>query len=139
MVGLTELASFHFAASVVARALPSPAYSRRPLLLVKQLSRWFVSLPTASLKIRKAAFWQLFLFLMVGLTGLEPATSSSRTKRSTRLNYNPNAVIVLPHNFILTIPNFRFFRKICKNYSTVTDFAKFRGLSTSRPNLFAIK
>ena len=27
--------------------------------------------------------------LLVGLTGLEPATSSTRTKRSTRLNYNP--------------------------------------------------
>ena len=31
-------------------------------------------------------------FCMVGLTGLEPATSSSRTKRSTRLNYNPKVV-----------------------------------------------
>lgn len=31
-------------------------------------------------------------FFMVGLTGLEPATSSSRTKRSTRLNYNPKVV-----------------------------------------------
>lgn len=28
-------------------------------------------------------------FIMVGMTGLEPATSSSRTKRSTRLNYIP--------------------------------------------------
>ena len=38
---------------------------------------------------------------MVGLTGLEPATSSSRTKRSTRLNYNPSikTKLYLPHKF----------------------------------------
>ena len=28
----------------------------------------------------------------VGMTGFEPATSSSRTKRATRLRYSPNAI-----------------------------------------------
>ena len=55
-------------------------------LAVEQLSRWFASANTPQQKnpATRAGF-----LLLVGLTGLEPATSSSRTKRSTRLNYNP--------------------------------------------------
>lgn len=51
----------------------SPPFSVRPGLPIKKTTA-------------KVAFF------MVGLTGLEPATSSSRTKRSTRLNYNPKVV-----------------------------------------------
>ena len=29
-------------------------------------------------------------FWLVGVTGFEPATSSSRTKRATKLRYTPN-------------------------------------------------
>ncbi len=33
-----------------------------------------------------------YLFFLVGVTGFEPATSCSRSKRSTKLSYTPSAV-----------------------------------------------
>ena len=55
--------------------------------VVKPASRRFE--PTANAVQQKKSCHKGRFFLLVGLTGLEPATSSTRTKRSTRLNYNP--------------------------------------------------
>jgi hypothetical protein len=35
--------------------------------------------------------WRRLSFLLVGVTGFEPTTSWSRTKRSTKLSYTPKA------------------------------------------------
>src|SRR5690606_23683461 len=39
---------------------------------------------------------------LVGETGFEPATFSSRTRRATKLRYTPNVVRILPKNFCPT-------------------------------------
>ena len=52
--------------------------------------------------------------VLVGLTGLEPATSSSRTKRSTRLNYNPKLLTLLHHFFYIATIIFKIEQKSAK-------------------------
>ena len=73
---------------------PSPAYFRLPLLLVEQLPRWFVSMPSASLKQKNRHKRRIFV-LMVGMTGFEPATTCTPCKCATRLRYIPNSNIYI--------------------------------------------
>lgn len=63
-----------------------------------------------TLKTKKAAISDGLLAL-VGMTGLEPATSSSRTKRSTRLNYIPSTCIYISQNFFNTSFFYQNFHK----------------------------
>ena len=63
-----------------------------------------------TLKTKKAAISDDLLAL-VGMTGLEPATSSSRTKRSTRLNYIPLTCIYISQNFFNTSFFYQNFHK----------------------------
>lgn len=63
-----------------------------PILFPKRFHPMFPALcllHSQPLKSKKRHKGVIFNF-MVGMTGLEPATSSSRTKRSTRLNYIPS-------------------------------------------------
>ena len=53
---------------------------------------------------------------MVGITGFEPAASSSRTKRATKLRYIPMALSIvfftmniIPHILLFGKENFKFF------------------------------
>lgn len=61
-------------------------------------------------KTKKAAISDDLLAL-VGMTGLEPATSSSRTKRSTRLNYIPLTCIYISQKFFNTSFFYQNFHK----------------------------
>ena len=39
--------------------------------------------------------WSGFIHVLVGLAGFEPTTSSSRTKRATKLRYSPQGEVTL--------------------------------------------
>lgn len=67
--------------------------------------------PPCRLKKQKKAAISDDLLALVGMTGLEPATSSSRTKRSTRLNYIPLTCIYISQKFFNTSFFYQNFHK----------------------------
>ena len=70
------------------------------------------------------AIW--FFFYMVGMTGFEPATSSSRTKRTTKLCYIPKNFSRIKYTAILLLSQLFFFQKTKKKQT----------LSRMLPSLF---
>ena len=55
------------------------------------------------------AIW--FFFYMVGMTGFEPATSSSRTKRTTKLCYIPKNFSRIKYTAIPLLSQLFFFKR----------------------------
>ena len=99
---------------------------RLPKICVSnQLFRWFKSYRSAVFKNKKPPQGWHFVF-MVGMTGLEPATSSSRTKRSTRLNYIPlvSTYVCLSHNFFIAIIKIKKLKKMLFFYQRKSPFIR---------------
>ena len=108
-VGRIDWTDFVLLRRPCAHRLCRPAHSRVPFVC-GQTS--FSLVRVLCYRIQHKKHPEGCFLVLVGLTGLEPATSSSRTKRSTRLNYNPKFDSLLQQKFFYATIIFNYFAKM---------------------------